>query len=131
MTHRASNQYHDYQPYTTIYKQKNHHIEKEKSSKNKEEMKIHKLIDAPPYPSIRYTSDGFEAFRPEKEINVSKERQEYRWNSNGYVDREENSYGKLVYEEEEEDVDAEANNFIKSEHDKFNHAKWMSMKSFY
>lgn len=131
MTHRASNQYHSYEPYTTMYKQPNLHIEKENSSKYKDDLKVHKLIDAPPYPSISYTSNGFEAFRPEKEINVEKERPEYPWNSNKYVDQEENSYGKLVYEDEEEDIDAEANNFIKWEHKKFNRAKWMSMKSFY
>ncbi|KAH0669132.1 hypothetical protein KY285_023288 [Solanum tuberosum] len=113
-----------------MYKRKNHHVKEENSSKNKEELKVHKLIDAPPYPSITYTSNGFEAFRPENESNVRKERQEYQWSSNGYANREENSYAKIAYEEEE-DVDAEANNFIKWEHDKFNRAKLMSMESFY
>lgn len=114
----------------TMYKQKNHHVKKENSSKNYEELKVHKLIEVPPYPSLTYTSNGFEAFRPQKEANVTNERQEYRWNSTEYVDREEKSYGKIAYEEEE-DVDAEANNFIKWEHDKFNRAKLMSMESFY
>lgn len=130
MTHRTSD-HHLYQPYTATYKQKKDHFEKDNSSKYKEE-KVHKLIDVPPYPSIRYTSNGFEALRPEKEINVSKERPEYPWNSNVYIDKEENSYGKLAYEEEEEeDVDAEASAFINWKHNKFNRAKWTSMKSFY
>ncbi|KAG5604773.1 hypothetical protein H5410_026265 [Solanum commersonii] len=89
-----------------MYKQKNHHVKK-------------RILQR-----IRRNS------RPENESSVRKERQEYRWSSNGYADREKNSYGKIVYEEEE-DVDAEANNFIKWEHDKFNRAKLMSLKSFY
>lgn len=130
MTHRTSDD-HLYQPYPATYKQKKDHFEKGNSSKYKEK-KVHKLIDVPPYPSIRYTSNGFEALRPEKEINVSKERPEYPWNSNVYIDKEENSYGKLAYEEEEEeDVDAEASAFINWKHNKFNRAKWTSMKSFY
>ncbi|KAF3613831.1 hypothetical protein FXO38_36021 [Capsicum annuum] len=133
MTHRASDQFHIYQPYTTMYEQTDHHFEKGNSSKNKEELKVHKLIDVPPYPSISYTSNGFEAFRHEKEVHVRKEKPEYPWNNIGYVDQEENSYGKLAYEEEdeEEDVNAEANAFIKWKHDKFNRAKLMSMKYFY
>ncbi|KAJ8569738.1 hypothetical protein K7X08_006315 [Anisodus acutangulus] len=161
MTYKTSDQYHSYQPYSTsMYNQPNHHFEKDNSSKeklkvhklidappypsigytsngfeasSKEELKVHKLIDAPPYPSIRYTSNGFEAFRNEKEENVSKERPEYSWNSNVYVDRQDGRYGELVYEEaeEEEDVDAEANAFIKWKHNKFNRDKWLSTKSFY
>ncbi|CAN4123998.1 unnamed protein product [Withania somnifera] len=130
MTQRASDQDILYQPYTTMYEQANHHFEKVNSSKNKEEFKVHKLIDVPPYPSIHYTSNGFEAFRPTQEANVLEERPENPWNNIRYIDQEENSYRKFAYEEEQ-DVDAEANAFINWKHDKFDRAKWMSMKSFY
>ncbi|WMV25376.1 hypothetical protein MTR67_018761 [Solanum verrucosum] len=37
-----------------------------------EDLKIRRLIDVPPYPSIRYMSRGFEAFRDREEENVTK-----------------------------------------------------------
>ncbi|KAG5610539.1 hypothetical protein H5410_021820 [Solanum commersonii] len=76
-----------------------------------EDPKIRKLIDVPPYPSIRYTSRGFEAFREREE--------------------EKSGWDYSINEDKAEDINAEAEAFIKSMHRKFEVSKLMSSKSFY
>lgn len=79
-----------------------------------EDPKIRKLIDVPPYPSIQYTSHGFEAFRQREEENVKKR-----------------SPWDTINEDKAEDINAEAEAFINSMHRKFELAKLMSTKSCY
>lgn len=74
-----------------------------------------KSIDVPPYPSIRYTSHGFEAFRKPEEENVKKK----------------SPWITINNEDKAEDINAEAEAFIKSMHRKFELAKLMSTKSCY
>ncbi|KAK6791498.1 hypothetical protein RDI58_010579 [Solanum bulbocastanum] len=76
-----------------------------------EDPKIHKMIDVPPYPSIRYTSRGFEALREREE--------------------EKSAWDYSINEDKAEDINVEAEAFIKSMHRKFEVAKLMSSKSFY
>ncbi|XP_049391524.1 probable protein phosphatase 2C 14 [Solanum stenotomum] len=54
------------------------------------------MIDVPPYPSIRYTSRGFEAFREREE--------------------EKSAWDYSINEDKAEDINAEAEAFIKSMH---------------
>ncbi|KAL6983770.1 hypothetical protein U1Q18_017146 [Sarracenia purpurea var. burkii] len=71
----------------------------------------HKLIDAPPYSDIYLTARGFVALRPEvrEKVRVVE-----------FYDRREDG----VYKE---DIDAEADEFIKREHERFKITKWLSI----
>ncbi|KAA8529643.1 hypothetical protein F0562_034257 [Nyssa sinensis] len=72
----------------------------------------HELVDAPPYANIYGTSNGSEAMKPKVQRKVPD--CEYAKNGN-----------RQAYEE---DIDAEAEEFIALEHKKFELSKLMSMK---
>nr|GMD21685.1 hypothetical protein A4A49_35564 [Ipomoea batatas]GMD23261.1 hypothetical protein A4A49_35564 [Ipomoea batatas]GMD26249.1 hypothetical protein A4A49_35564 [Ipomoea batatas] len=74
---------------------------------------IHKLIDVPPYPSIRFTPRGFEAFR-------SKDEEEEEHAGTRMMMKK---YPLPHPSRGEEDVDSEAEQFIRKEHSKFERAK--------
>ncbi|GFY91449.1 hypothetical protein Acr_07g0016450 [Actinidia rufa] len=84
------------------------------------EMMPHKLIDAPPYADIYLTSHGFEAIRPEAHKKVKEVLVDYDPCTTEYP----KYCNEKVYEE---DIDAEAEKFIKHKHKKFQLSKWMSM----
>lgn len=92
---------------------KNRHAKELSFSKTTtyEDSKIHKLIDVPPYPSIYYTSREFEAFRDKKE--------------------EKSGWDYSINKDKAEDINVEAEAFIKSMHRKFEVSKLMLTKFSY
>lgn len=80
---------------------------------------IHKLIDVPPYPSIRFTPHGFEAFRSKDEDEDEKE----EGRGSRKYDTMMKKYPLPHPSHGEEDVNDEAEQFIRKEHSKFERAK--------
>lgn len=86
-----------------------------KNKKSTDQQHDLQLINAPPHSNIYMISHGFEA-------NYGKVKKADTICVTEYVQN-----GDLkIYEE---DVDAEAEEFIKHEHKKFAHSKWMSSMS--
>lgn len=84
-----------------------------------DEIMPRKLIDAPPYSDFYFTSHGFEAIRSDAQKKVSVAEYDKR------IAKYSNNVKGKAYEE---DVDTEADEFIKQQHKKFQLSKWSSMK---
>lgn len=83
-----------------------------------DEIMPHKLIDAPPYSDIYFTSHGFEAIRSDAQKKVSVAE---------YDKRNAEYYNNVKGKTYEQDVDAEADEFIKQQRKKFQLSKWSYM----
>ncbi|MFS7994793.1 hypothetical protein Hanom_Chr12g01110261 [Helianthus anomalus] len=118
---------------TTHHHHNHHHHD---SSKKILKEKPHKLHDTPPYYDIFFNGNGFERFSNQPQTNSNTppyydilfngngfERQSSRPQTNARVA---NYYGhmhKYGFMQDEEDIDAEAKDFIESRHKKFELSK--------